>query len=63
MIEYFYYSADIAKLKDYQRRCNSFFMDLVSQLCFSDNTPPSDEVIDKLLGKISKFFKGHFLLT
>ena len=37
------------KLTDYQRRCNSFFMDVVSQLCFYDNTPPSDEVIDKLL--------------
>ena len=24
-------------------------MDVVSQLCFYDNTPPSDEVIDKLL--------------
>ena len=47
----FLFSAEIAKLKDYQKRCNSFFMDLVSQLCFAENTPPSDEVIDKLLGK------------
>ena len=37
-------------MKDYQKRCNSFFMDLVSQLCFSDNTTPGDDVIDKLLG-------------
>ena len=49
--ETFLFSAEISKLKDYQKRCNSFFMDLVSQLCFAENTPPSDEVIDKLLGK------------
>ena len=45
-----YYSADISKMRDYQKRCNGFFMDLVAQLCFAQNTPPTDEVIDKLLG-------------
>ncbi|XP_053388236.1 E3 ubiquitin-protein ligase rnf213-alpha-like [Mercenaria mercenaria] len=43
------------KLRDYQKRCNSFFMDIVSQLCFDENSVPSDEVIDQLLGYI--FFK------
>ncbi|KAK3585578.1 hypothetical protein CHS0354_036765 [Potamilus streckersoni] len=43
----------VQKFKDYQSRCNSFFMDIVSQLCFVDNTAPSDQVVDKLLGYIT----------
>ncbi|KAL3881514.1 hypothetical protein ACJMK2_027946, partial [Sinanodonta woodiana] len=43
----------VQKFKDYQSRCNSFFMDVVSQLCFVDNTAPSDQVVDKLLGYIT----------
>ncbi|KAK3588412.1 hypothetical protein CHS0354_015933 [Potamilus streckersoni] len=46
-------SKEIKGFKDYQSRCNSFFMALVSQLCFADNTPPSDEVVDMLLGYIT----------
>ncbi|KAL3881512.1 hypothetical protein ACJMK2_027944 [Sinanodonta woodiana] len=42
----------VQKFKEYQSRCNSFFMDVVSQLCFADNTAPSDQVVDKLLGYI-----------
>ena len=42
-------SGEIRKYHDYRRRCNSFFMEVVSQLCFSDGTPPSNEVVDKLL--------------
>ncbi|XP_034881723.1 E3 ubiquitin-protein ligase RNF213 isoform X2 [Mirounga leonina] len=29
--------------------CNSFFLDLVSTMCFRDNSPPQKEVIDVLL--------------
>ncbi|XP_032177877.1 E3 ubiquitin-protein ligase RNF213 isoform X3 [Mustela erminea] len=29
--------------------CNSFFLDLVSTVCFRDNSPPQKEVIDALL--------------
>nr|XP_025715341.1 E3 ubiquitin-protein ligase RNF213 [Callorhinus ursinus] len=29
--------------------CNSFFLDLVSTVCFKDNSPPQKEVIDVLL--------------
>lgn len=29
--------------------CNSFFVDLVSTMCFKDNTPPQKSVIDTLL--------------
>ncbi|KAL3881507.1 hypothetical protein ACJMK2_027939 [Sinanodonta woodiana] len=43
----------VQKFKEYQSRCNSFFMDVVSQLCFDGNTAPSDQVVDKLLGYIT----------
>ncbi|KAL3881535.1 hypothetical protein ACJMK2_027967, partial [Sinanodonta woodiana] len=46
-------SKEIKGFKDYQSHCNSFFMDVVSQLCFAENTPPSDEVVDMLLGYIT----------
>lgn len=29
--------------------CNSFFVDLVSAMCFKENTPPEKSVIDTLL--------------
>ncbi|XP_052062754.1 E3 ubiquitin-protein ligase rnf213-alpha-like isoform X2 [Mytilus californianus] len=44
---------EMKKYHDYRRRCNSFFMEVVSQLCFADGTPPSKEVIDKLLSYIT----------
>lgn len=34
---------------DYQERCNKFYMQIVSQLCFENATPPSDEVMWHLL--------------
>ncbi|KAK3600077.1 hypothetical protein CHS0354_016454, partial [Potamilus streckersoni] len=46
-------SQEVKKFKDYQSGCNSFFMNVVSQLCFADNMAPSDEVVDKLLGYIT----------
>ncbi|CAG2252469.1 RNF213 [Mytilus edulis] len=44
---------EMKKYHDYRRRCNSFFMEVVSQLCFADGTPPSKDVIDKLLSYIT----------
>lgn len=35
--------------KDYQERCNRFYMQVVSQLCFENSTPPSEDVIQHLL--------------
>lgn len=35
--------------KDYQDRCNRFYMQVVSQLCFENSSPPSEEVIGHLL--------------
>ncbi|ELU02735.1 hypothetical protein CAPTEDRAFT_201549 [Capitella teleta] len=34
---------------DQMQKCNAFFMELVSQLCFSRDRPPSDEVIERLM--------------
>ncbi|KAM4740057.1 E3 ubiquitin-protein ligase rnf213-alpha-like [Anableps anableps] len=34
---------------DFRRRCNGFFIDLLSAVCFKDNKPPSKEVIAHLL--------------
>lgn len=38
---------------DFRRRCNSFFMEVVSQLCFAEGTPPCAEVVTKLLSYIT----------
>jgi len=38
----------------YKQKCNTFFMDLVSQLCFGDDsTPPEEAVIRRLMGYIT----------
>jgi len=38
----------------YKQRCNTFFMDLVSQLCFGDDSiPPEEAVIRRLMGYIT----------
>ncbi|CAC5422253.1 RNF213 [Mytilus coruscus] len=46
-------SETIYAYQDFRRRCNSFFMEVVSQLCFADGTPPCDEVVEKLLSFIT----------
>uniref|UniRef100_W5N459 RING-type E3 ubiquitin transferase n=1 Tax=Lepisosteus oculatus TaxID=7918 RepID=W5N459_LEPOC len=33
----------------FRKRCNAFFIDMVSTLCFKDNSPPSDSIILHLL--------------
>ncbi|KAL5009497.1 hypothetical protein ScPMuIL_011802, partial [Solemya velum] len=44
---------NIQDFKNFRKRCNSFFMAVVAQLCFADNLPPEENVIDKLLGYIT----------
>ncbi|XP_029401802.1 E3 ubiquitin-protein ligase RNF213 isoform X2 [Mus pahari] len=39
----------IEKHAQFRHMCNSFFVDLVSTMCFKDNTPPEKSVIDTLL--------------
>ncbi|KAI1884420.1 hypothetical protein AGOR_G00226220 [Albula goreensis] len=39
----------IALNAQFRKQCNSFFIDLVSTVCFKDNTPPSRKVILHLL--------------
>ena len=38
--------------QQYRRRCNAFFMELVSRLCFADGTPPEGGVINMLMNLI-----------
>uniref|UniRef100_H3BBI9 RING-type E3 ubiquitin transferase n=1 Tax=Latimeria chalumnae TaxID=7897 RepID=H3BBI9_LATCH len=42
-------SVAIQKNASFRRMCDSFFLDLVSTVCFKDNSPPDQEVIQKLL--------------
>ncbi|XP_072022240.1 E3 ubiquitin-protein ligase rnf213-alpha-like [Amphiura filiformis] len=37
------------KFKVFKRNRNTFFFEIVSQLCFADSKPPDDEVVDGLL--------------
>ncbi|XP_067369794.1 E3 ubiquitin-protein ligase rnf213-alpha-like [Channa argus] len=39
----------IKKNSDFRRRCNGFFIDLLTGVCFKDNTPPTSDVINHLL--------------
>ncbi|XP_071122875.1 E3 ubiquitin-protein ligase RNF213-like [Mytilus edulis] len=41
-------SQGLDKYNDFRRRCNSFFMEVISQLCFAEGTPPAPEIINKL---------------
>ncbi|XP_067860144.1 E3 ubiquitin-protein ligase rnf213-alpha-like isoform X2 [Heptranchias perlo] len=39
----------LKKHNDFRQRCNMFFMEVVSRFCFSEDSPPCDEVITLLL--------------
>lgn len=39
----------IGKHAQFRQMCNSFFVDLVSSVCFKDNAPPEKSVVDGLL--------------
>ncbi|XP_034002602.1 E3 ubiquitin-protein ligase rnf213-alpha-like isoform X2 [Trematomus bernacchii] len=39
----------LRKNAEFSRRCNGFFIDLLSTVCFKDNTPPETHVITHLL--------------
>ncbi|XP_053850563.1 E3 ubiquitin-protein ligase RNF213 [Vidua macroura] len=41
--------AAIAKKALFRQRCNNFFIDMVTSMCFKDNEPPEPEVIQSLL--------------
>nr|XP_025855696.1 E3 ubiquitin-protein ligase RNF213 isoform X5 [Vulpes vulpes] len=49
----------IRKHASLRQMCNSFFLDLVSTVCFKDNTPPEKDVIDVLLSLL--FVQKEFL--
>lgn len=39
----------IKKHARFRQMCNSFFVDLVSTMCFKDNSPPQKDVVNVLL--------------
>ncbi|XP_072256671.1 E3 ubiquitin-protein ligase RNF213 [Pyxicephalus adspersus] len=39
----------IQKNIDFRKQCNGFFVDIVCNMCFKDNSPPDDKVIRHLL--------------
>ncbi|KAM5170405.1 E3 ubiquitin-protein ligase RNF213-like [Mantella aurantiaca] len=39
----------IQKNVEFRKQCNGFFVDIVCNLCFKDNSPPDDDVIQHLL--------------
>lgn len=41
--------AAIAKNALFRQRCNNFFIDVVTTMCFKDNEPPDPDVIQRLL--------------
>lgn len=46
-------SVSIKKNAEFRQRCNGFFVDLLSTVCFKDNTPPASGVIKHLLSFLS----------
>ncbi|XP_062600132.1 E3 ubiquitin-protein ligase RNF213-like [Saccostrea cucullata] len=44
---------NMKKFTSYQESCNTFYMKVVSQLCFENNSPPEKEVIKKLSSLIT----------
>ena len=43
----------------FKKNVNAFFLDVVSLYCFVYNTPPDDEIIDRLLAIVTKFSDEH----
>lgn len=39
----------VSQHAQFRKRCNAFFIDLVSTMCFKDNSPPCSNVILHLL--------------
>ncbi|KAM6403591.1 E3 ubiquitin-protein ligase RNF213-like [Rhynochetos jubatus] len=50
----------IARNARFRQRCNNFFIDVVTTMCFKDNEPPEAEVIQELLNLL---FVHRSLLT
>ncbi|XP_076109129.1 E3 ubiquitin-protein ligase rnf213-alpha-like [Mytilus galloprovincialis] len=46
-------SEHVLAYQDFRRRCNNFFMEVISQLCFAEGTPPSNDIVNKLLSYIT----------
>ncbi|XP_060889951.1 E3 ubiquitin-protein ligase rnf213-alpha-like [Labrus mixtus] len=44
-----FFRVTVKKHAEFRRRCNGFFIDLLSTVCFKDNLPPARDVIKHLL--------------
>ncbi|XP_048466706.1 E3 ubiquitin-protein ligase rnf213-alpha-like [Rhincodon typus] len=56
----------LEKYNNFRQRCNLFFMEVVSRFCFSEDSPPSDEVITLLLSlliAVRKLPEGNLYQT
>ncbi|XP_072098539.1 E3 ubiquitin-protein ligase rnf213-alpha-like isoform X2 [Mobula birostris] len=56
----------LKKHNDFRQRCNMFFMEVVSRFCFSEDSPPCDEVIELLLSLLIAVREapgGHLYMT
>ncbi|XP_077980160.1 E3 ubiquitin-protein ligase rnf213-alpha-like [Glandiceps talaboti] len=44
----------VAEHNAFRQRCNAFFMELVSRYCFAEGAPPEPELVNKLLGYVTR---------
>ena len=42
------------KVHKFKQRCNAFLLEIVSRMCFVGTTPPDKEVVDALMGYVTK---------
>lgn len=51
-IHVLYFREQMKLFMDYQEKCNRFYMQVVSQLCFEKSSPPSESVMKHLLNLV-----------
>ncbi|XP_052239407.1 E3 ubiquitin-protein ligase rnf213-alpha-like [Dreissena polymorpha] len=53
----------IEKFEQYQKRCNTFFLEIISQLCFANGVAPSEDVLNTLLGYVTYTSESGMFFT
>ncbi len=54
LIFFFNFREAIWKFNSFRQRCNSFFMDIISQLCFANGSPPNHDVVERLMTYVTR---------
>lgn len=54
------FSKEVIAHNEYRRCLNSFFMEVIYSLCFLRNSPPSEEVVQKLMEYVTLGAKETF---